>query len=107
MDEKFLSSFQQNIEEKLGKESAAIIADDVANLFTKNKEATQALATARSRVEELSTLNQKLVASNGSLLKQIPMGEENDSSSPASPPPEPEEYNIKMYLNEDGTFRKG
>lgn len=106
MDEKFLSSFQSNIEDKLGKEQAAIIADDVATLFTKNKETAETLATAQARVEELSALNEKLVASNGSLLKQIPMSDDS-SDTPETKPSEPEDYNIKMYLNEDGTFKKG
>lgn len=108
MDETFLQNFQQQVIDKIGNEQAAVIADNFAEMFTKNSEAIVAKEAADKQIEELKSLNEKLVASNGSLLKQIPM------SGPESKPSEQEAENKESYadidldemLNDDGSFKE-
>lgn len=102
MDEKFLKNFQQNVSDKIGEEAAAVVADNFAEMFTKNQEAIAAKEAADKQIEELKSLNEKLVASNGSLLKQIPMG---NSEQETIKEENYDEIDIDEFMNEDGTFK--
>lgn len=105
MDEDFLKSFQDDISKKIGEEYSAVIADNFAELFTKNREAIEVREATEKALDETKQLNEKLIASNGSLLKQIPVSpQSNQSSEPADNIEE--EFNIRTFLNPDGTFKE-
>lgn len=108
MDQEFLKQFQADIEDKLGQDQFAVIADNMGEILTKNQEAIEAKRIAEEKITELQKMNEKLIASNGSLLKQIPMGTvdptpQNVTMSEAA---DPEKFNIKDYLNPDGSFKE-
>lgn len=108
MDQEFLKQFQADIEDKLGQDQFAVIADNMGEILTKNQEAIEAKRIAEEKISELQKMNEKLIASNGSLLKQIPMGTvdptlQNVTMNEAA---DPEEFNIKDYLNPDGSFKE-
>lgn len=65
------------IKEKIGDEQSAIIADDLGILITANEEALNEKKQQAMKIEELESTKQQLIASNGNLLKRIPINEEN------------------------------
>lgn len=107
MDEAFLKNFQQQVTDKIGDEQAAVISDNFAEMFTKNSEAIAAKEAADKQIAELKALNEKLVASNGSLLKQIPMGKPDEQNQKAELEDEEtsDEIDLEDLMNDDGSFK--
>ena len=76
MEDEKLLKITNSIEEKLGKDNSALIADDFGILMTENAKAQELLAQKTKEIEELKSRNEKLVTANGNLLQQIPVGME-------------------------------
>lgn len=74
MEDEKLLSITNSIEEKLGKENSATIADDLGILMTENSKTQELLKQHEEEIKTLKERNDKLVAANGNLLQQIPMG---------------------------------
>lgn len=72
MTDEEITQFSDSLQGKLGDESMATIADDIGTLITKNAEAQKAQSDLRAEVDRLKSLNEKLVITNGNLLKQVP-----------------------------------
>lgn len=77
MDPEIFKETMNKIQEKVGKETAAIIADDLGTLKTAQKAALDKQSEYEQKIEQLTTTNQQLVASNANLLQKIPVIEEN------------------------------
>lgn len=105
MNEDDLMKIADSIQEKVGKEDSAAIADDLGMLITKNSEALKTIADKERQIQELKSKNEKLVIANGNLLQQIPTGVEDDSSSRGEPEPEPEKpISLKACFDARGNF---
>lgn len=74
MEDEKLLGITNSIEEKLGKENSATIADDLGILMTENSKTQELLKQREEEIKTLKERNDKLVAANGNLLQQIPMG---------------------------------
>ena len=72
MTDEEITQFSDNLQSKLGDESMATIADDIGTLITKNAEAQKQQRESQAEIERLKSLNEKLVITNGNLLKQVP-----------------------------------
>lgn len=72
MTDEELLKITSSIEEKLGKENSAMIADDIGLLMTGNANAQKSLQDKDSEIQRLKDTNEKLVLANGNLLKQVP-----------------------------------
>lgn len=72
MDVKELEKITKSISDKVGKETAGIIADDLGTLMTMNKTTNDEITKLKQTNAELQTRNEQLIASNSNLLKQIP-----------------------------------
>ena len=72
-----ITQFTDSLQEKLGEEQNAIIADDIGTLITKNAEAQKAYKESQAEIERLKSVNEKLVVTNGNLLKQVPVEHSN------------------------------
>lgn len=68
-----------SIQAKAGKDVSATIADDLGVLITKNAEALKEADGLRAQIKELTSRNEKLIASNGALLQQVAMGGEDNN----------------------------
>ena len=73
MTDEELLKITNSIEEKLGAENSAIIADDIGLLMTGNANTQKALQEKDSKIKDLENRNEKLVLANGNLIKQIPV----------------------------------
>ena len=76
MTDEELLKITNSIEEKLGAEASATIADDIGLLMTGNAKSQKALQDRDSEIADLKAKNEKLVLANGNLLKQVPMESE-------------------------------
>lgn len=103
MDEDFLKRFENEIGEKLGEENKALIADNLAELYTINKEVNDNINNIKQELNQVKSSNEKLIKSNGALLQQIPMTSDNEFSKDNE---DNKEFNLRDMLNSDGTFKK-
>lgn len=102
MEREILCNFQNNIREKIGEENMALIADDLGIIITENENTINDLETKDIEINQLKTHNKQLIASNGNLLQQIPMGT-NDKKEETKEEEE-KEINFKDLFNEKGKF---
>ena len=72
MSDEELTKFIDGLQDKLGKENSAVIADDLGVLISSNAETQKALKSRDEKIEKLRERNEKLILANGNLLKQIP-----------------------------------
>lgn len=76
MTDEDITGFNDRVTEKLGKENAAIIADEMGILITKNTEAQKHAESLQQENARLKETNEKLAAANANLIHQIPMSDE-------------------------------
>ena len=91
MSDEELTKFIDGLQDKLGKENSAVIADDLGILISSNAETQKALQARDEKIEKLRERNEKLILANGNLLKQIP--------AEGSEPARPEEEKKKSYIS--------
>lgn len=72
MGDEELTKIIDGLQDKLGKENSAVIADDLGVLISRNAETQKALKDRDEKIEKLRERNEKLILANGNLLKQIP-----------------------------------
>ena len=78
MKDELLKEITSSIATKLGEENSSIIADDIGKLITANTQTIETIDSLEKKISSLEETNQKLVAANGSLLKQIPAVAESE-----------------------------
>ena len=102
MTDEELLKITNSIEEKLGKENSAVIADDIGLLMTGNAKAQKTLQERESEISELKAKNEKIVLANGNLLKQVPPESENSVKSN----PKGEDNSEESHINLSDAFDK-
>lgn len=73
MTDEELTRITDSITEKMGEENSAVIADDLGELITINAQTQKSLADKDKEIARLTAVNEKLVISNGNLLKRVPV----------------------------------
>lgn len=108
MTDEEITQFSDSLQQKLGEEPMATIADDIGTLITKNAEAQKQQREAQAEIERLKSLNEKLVITNGNLLKQVPTEhrEKNDQSSKGDVSESVEHINLADAFDRHGNFKK-
>lgn len=102
MTDEELLKITNSIEEKLGKENSAVIADDIGLLMTGNAKAQKTLQDRESEISELKAKNEKLVLANGNLLKQVPQ----ESVTSVNNRPKGETNSEESHINLSDAFDK-
>ena len=74
----------EGLQEKLGKESSSIIADDLGTLISDNITMNKTIEERDRTIREKEELNQKLVFANSSLLQQVGVPEETPKRKTSS-----------------------
>ena len=95
MSDDELTKIIDGMQEKLGKENSAIIADDLGILISGNAEAQKRSHEQDEKIKQLTAHNEKLILANGNLLKQMPV----EHSDPADRRDE-EKPKSKINLND-------
>ena len=73
MSDDELTKIIDGMQEKLGAENSAIIADDLGILISGNAEAQKRSKAQDDKIKQLTAHNEKLILANGNLLKQMPV----------------------------------
>lgn len=104
MSDEELTKFIDGLQDKLGKENSAVIADDLGILISSNAETQKALQAKDDKIEKLRERNEKLILANGNLLKQIP-AEESVTETPKDDAPK-QKINLMDAFDAHGRFIK-
>lgn len=106
MDSKELELITNSIQEKLGKENSALIADDLGVLMTKNTQAYTASVNKDAEINKLKEDKEKLVIANGNLLQKV--SQENSYSHREEPEADKPKvsFNFRDAFDENGRFKK-
>lgn len=103
MDGNKLRKLTESMSEKLGEEQSAMIADDMGLIMTGFEDMNNQISERDKRIKELEEDKAKLVASNGNLLRQIPvMKEEAEEEKDVAKKP----FNFKDAFDAKGNFKK-
>lgn len=103
MDDKQLQKISNSIKKKIGEENFAMIADDMGTLITGNTANLEKIKKGEERIDELEVRNQQLVAANGNLLKQVPMGQEESRESEEGSK-KAEKIDLRTAFDKNGNF---
>lgn len=99
MKKEDLEKTTQSIEEKLGKENYAIISDDIATIILANNQTNEEIVKQTENYNKLKEKNEQLIETNGILMQQIPMGEEEIVKDDKK-----EKFKFKNAFDENGNF---
>lgn len=106
MDDDKILELTGKIEETLGKDTFATIADTVGEILTGNSENMKSIAERDSEIDKLKDRNEKLVSANGALLQRVPMGyEQNDKKKNEEKEETPAKLSLKDAFDSRGNFR--
>lgn len=100
-----LTKITTSMQEKLGKDNSAMIADDLGLLMTANGKAQEALSKAQAEIATLKADKEKLVLANGNLLKQIPMGNDISPTERKEEKSFTSSFSFSDAFDERGNFR--
>ena len=103
MKDELLKDITSSITTKLGEENSSIIADDIGKLITANTQTIETIESLEKKISTLEETNQKLVAANGSLLKQIPAVAESELKE--APVEEKKAFNFHSVFDKNGNFK--
>lgn len=92
---------------KLGKETSAMIADDISQMLSFESESTKTIQNKDKEISRLKDNNEKLITANGNLLQQI-SSESEEILSPKQPEVEAskEPFNFESVFDKNGNFKK-
>lgn len=109
MKKEEMESLTASMQEKLGKEASAKIADDLGKLITDNAQMNKEIENKNSQITKLKQDKENLIATNGNLLQQVAMGEDFSSNVITRKQEQKEEekpFSFKDCFDEKGNFKK-
>ena len=107
MQEKDFEKLTNTMQEKLGKENASKIADDIGLLLTDNGQMNKILKEKEAEIQKLKQDKENLIQVNGNLLQQVAMGEEETHIEGLKKEEEKKTpFNFKSVFDAHGNFKK-
>lgn len=95
----------EDLQSKIGKEKASLIADNIATLISDNMQVNKILDEKDEEIKKLTEDKENLMTTNMNLLQQIPMSEE---TKPSIDKKEKEDkrkpYDFRSAFDENGNF---
>ena len=93
------------LQEKIGKENAGKIADDIANLLSYENARNKDIKKQEKQIETLKKDKEMLIEANGNLLQQI-SAESKEVLEPKQEKETPKKINIRDCFDKNGNFIK-
>lgn len=106
MIEKKFEELTNSMQEKLGKENASLIADDIGTLITDNSAMNKELKQKDDLITKLKQDKENLIQVNGNLLQQVAMGEEDVITNKPKQEEKRTPLNFRSVFDEHGNFKK-
>ena len=98
-----LTEISEKIQEKLGKEEAGKIADDIANILIFEESNNKIIEEKNSEINKLKSDKEMLIQANGNLLLKVPQGrEEKEEEVKAN---DPRDFDFRTVF-ENGKFKR-
>ena len=97
-----IEEYTSKIQEKLGKDEAGKIADDIANMLTYDSKLHKDIKDRDEEITKLRKDKEMLIEANGNLLQQVAFGKEEPK------PPvddEPKKFDFKSVFDKNGFKR--
>lgn len=105
MNNKDFNNIINNIQEKIGEETTSLIADDLATLTTDNLTMNNEIENQNKKITKLETDKENLIQTNGNLLQQVVMGQE-EKPKIQDEEEKPKKFNFYSAFDEKGKFKK-
>ena len=107
MKKEELDKLINGIQEKIGKDASGLISDDLGMLITDNTNMNKDLTNKENEINKLKDQKEKLIATNGNLLQQISMGEEENffTKNKKEEKEKPKKFNFKDAFDKKGHFK--
>lgn len=107
MTDEELTKITDSMQDKLGTDNSALIADDIGSLITANATTQQTLRERDDEIAKLKADKEKLILANGNLLKKVAVEHKNDpSEDDHSNSEEVKHVNIADAFDANGNFKK-
>lgn len=103
MTEEELNKINDNIKGKIGDEAFAMIGDDLGTIITGREVMDQTIRDRDSEIADLKSKNEKLVAANAQLFKQIPVGHNSRETEEEESPTK--NVSLKDCFDANGNFK--
>lgn len=97
-----LEKFTNNIQEKIGKDEAGKIADDIANILSYGNTLEKNIESKDNEINKLKKDKDMLVEANANLLQKLPLGKEEPKEKE---PEEPKHFDFKSVFDKNGFKR--
>ena len=106
MDSKKFQKITDRIQEKIGKENSSLVGDDIGLIITNNSELEKMLENKEKEIEKLKQDKENLIETNGNLLQQVAMGDDDGFSNNKKEDDEPiKPFNYRSVFDEKGNFK--
>ena len=97
-----IEEYTSKIQEKLGKDEAGKIADDIANMLTYDSKLHKDIKDRDEEITKLRKDKEMLIEANGNLLQQVAFGKE-EPKTPVDD--EPKKFDFKSVFDKNGFKR--
>ena len=104
MTEEELNKINDSIKGKIGDEAFAMIGDDLGTIITGREVMEKDIHDRDSEIADLKSKNEKLVAANAQLFKQIPVGHNSKEDSDIDESPT-KNVRLKDAFDASGNFK--
>lgn len=98
-----IEEYTNKIQEKLGKEEASKIADDIASILTYDNKIQKDIQNKNDEINKLKKDKEMLIEANGNLLQQVPFGKEEDDKRDLE---EKKPFNFRSVFDENGKIKR-
>lgn len=99
-----MEEYTNKIQEKIGKEEAGKIADDIANILSYENKLQKDIKDKSEEITKLQKDKEMLIEANGNLLQQIPFGKEKDEKIDTDDEKKP--FNFRSIFDENGKIKR-
>ncbi len=108
MTEKEFEKITKSIQDKLGKENTSLIADDLGKLITDNGTMNTEMKQKDEQITKLKQDKEALITTNGNLLQQVAMGNEENliNKNETKPEEPPKSFDYRSVFDEKGNFKR-
>lgn len=96
----------QKMQEKIGKDNAGIIADDIASLLSYENSRNKDIKKQEKQIEKLQKDKEMLIEANGNLLQQISVETKEILEPQKEEKEEKKKINIRDAFDKNGNFIK-
>lgn len=99
-----IEDITNKIQEKLGKEDASKIADDIASLLTYENSLQKDIKDKSEEISKLQKDKEMLIEANGNLLQQVPFGKDEDNKKELDDEKKP--FDFRSVFDENGKMKR-